>query len=105
MTDEGRQTTPEEQIDNQQQTEKVARDRAATLKGLGAETVAKYSPGEHVQITEVIDNKQKKKKLYIAFSQKISKSKTEYQLTETKGDTTKLYMDKKWFPEVKIHPV
>ncbi|KAI4960995.1 hypothetical protein J4E86_000020 [Alternaria arbusti] len=75
MTDEGRQTTPEEQIDNQQ------------------------------QITEVIDNKQKKKKLYIAFSQKISKSKTEYQLTETKGDTTKLYMDKKWFPEVKIHPV
>lgn len=63
MTDEGRQTTPEEQIDNQQQvwpylsvccvlrtnyrqTEKVARDRAATLKGLGAEVSVMHAPVE-----------------------------------------------------------
>ncbi|RYN16240.1 hypothetical protein AA0119_g11570 [Alternaria tenuissima] len=42
MTDEGRQTTPEKHIDGQQQTEKVARERAGVVPGLGAEIVAKY---------------------------------------------------------------
>ncbi|CAN9446966.1 unnamed protein product [Alternaria alternata] len=93
MTDEGRQTTPEEHIDGKQQTEKVARERGGVEKGLGAEAVAKYVPGNKIQITEIIANKQKKKKLYVAFSRKTSSKKTEYQLTETAGDTTKLYMN------------
>ena len=63
MTDERRETTPEEQIDAQQQvwpylpvccvlrtnyrqTEKVARDRAATVKGLGAEVSAMHATVE-----------------------------------------------------------
>jgi hypothetical protein len=29
----------------------------------------------------------------------------EYQLTETEGDTTKLYMNGKWFPEDKVYVV
>ncbi|KAI4671757.1 uncharacterized protein J4E78_000253 [Alternaria triticimaculans] len=104
MTDEGRQTTPEGHINDQQQTEKVARDRAGTEKGLGAETVAKYVPGNNIQITETINNKLKRKKLYVAFSQKNAKGKTEYQLTETKDDTTKLYMNGKWFPQADVYP-
>ena len=63
MTDEGRQTTPEEHIDDQQQvwpyllvccvlctnygqTKQVARDRAGTAKGSGAEVSATHSPVE-----------------------------------------------------------
>ncbi|CAN9166352.1 unnamed protein product [Alternaria sp. RS040] len=105
MTDEGRQTTPEEHIDGQQQTEKVARERGGVEKGLGAEAVAKYVPGNKIQITEIIANKQKKKKLYVAFSRKTSSKKTEYQLTETAGDTTKLYMNGKWFPQDQVYVV
>ncbi|CAN9138671.1 unnamed protein product [Alternaria alternata] len=105
MTDEGRETTPEEQIDAQQQMEKVARERGGVEKGLGAETVAKYVPGNKIQITEVIAMKQKKKKLYVAFSRKTINKKIEYQLTETAGDTTKLYMNGKWFPQDQVYVV
>ena len=49
--------------------------------------------------------KQKKKKLYVAFSRKTSNKKIEYQLTETAGDTTKLYMDGKWFPQDQVYVV
>ncbi|KAI4664374.1 uncharacterized protein J4E79_003878 [Alternaria viburni] len=87
MTDEGRQTTPEGHINDQQQT------------------VAKYVPGNNIQITETINNKLKRKKLYVAFSQKNAKGKTEYQLTETKDDTTKLYMNGKWFPQADVYVI
>ena len=63
MTDEGRQTTPEGHINDQQQvwpylpvpcvlrtnygqTEKGAMERAGTAKGLGAEVSAMHSPVE-----------------------------------------------------------
>ncbi|KAH6881690.1 hypothetical protein BKA58DRAFT_372008 [Alternaria rosae] len=105
MTDEGRQTTPKEHIDDQQQTGKVARERAGVVKGKGAEIVAKYVTGKNVQITEVIESKQKRKKLYVAFSRKTSNSKMEYQLTETKDDTTKLYRNGKWFPETEVYVI
>ncbi|CAN9152288.1 unnamed protein product [Alternaria alternata] len=105
MTDEGRQITEEEHIDGQQQPKKVAGERALTVKGKEAETVTKYDPGNKIQITEVIANKQKNKKLYVAFSRKTSNKKIEYQLTETAGDTTKLYMNGKWFPRDDVYVV
>jgi hypothetical protein len=75
------------------------------VQGLGGEIVAKYVTREKIQVTETIGTRQKKKKLYVAFSRKTSNSKMEYQLTETEGDTTKLYMNGKWFPEDKVYVV
>ncbi|KAB2098818.1 hypothetical protein AG0111_0g12960 [Alternaria gaisen] len=104
MNDEGLQLTSEEHVDGQQQPEKVARERSGTVQGVGAEIVAKYVTGKQVAITETIDNKQKKKKLYVASIQTNSETKkTEYQLTEKAGDTTDPYKDGKWYPEVKVH--
>ncbi|CAN9170842.1 unnamed protein product [Alternaria alternata] len=105
MADEGRQTTPEKHTNDQQQVGKVARERSGVVKGKEAGTVAKYDPGNKIQITEIVANKQKRKKLWVAFSRKTPDKKTEYQLTETEGDTTKLYMNGKWFPQDSIKVV
>ncbi|CAN9293196.1 unnamed protein product [Alternaria alternata] len=93
MADEGRQTTPEKHTNDQQQVWPYL------------STVAKYDPGNKIQITEIVANKQKRKKLWVAFSRKTPDKKTEYQLTETEGDTTKLYMNGKWFPQDSIKVV
>jgi hypothetical protein len=52
----------------------------------------------------VIANKQKKKKLFVANEKKNPKTKKfEYQLTETKGDTTTLYQNGKWFKQEDVY--